>query len=164
MRSFVPDPGFLAAPPGITLSVAPTQADADAVGRLLEGTSWNRGVPRERRARAQRGAAAWIVARADGEVVGNVRVVSDGACHAYIGDVVVRPDHRGRGIATAMLRVALDHPRVRDVDQVTLRTVDAMTLYARLGFEPEPERPEVCRMQRCNTSNRVWARETAAEG
>ena len=151
---FVPTPAFLEAPPGITLGIAPTETDAHVVAQLLDETYWNRGVPRARRARAQRGSTAWIVARSPGGIVGSVRVVSDGARWAYIADVIVRAEHRGRGIATAMLRAALDHPRVRDVERVTLRTIDAMPLYEALGFEREPERPEVCRMQRVQSSNR----------
>lgn len=148
LKHRIPTPPFLQAPEGVSLSCAPTAEDAEAVAELLEGTYWNADVPAERRAQAQRGAAAWIVARADDLVVGSVRVVSDRARFAYVGDVVVHPEFRGRGIATALLRTALDHPHVRDVDTVTLRTIDAMPLYAQLGFEIEPERPGLSRMHR----------------
>lgn len=148
LRAQIPTPSFLLAPDGITLCCAPTDADAEAVAALLEGTYWNVGVSAERCARAQRGAAAWIVARAARRVVGSIRVVSDSARFAYVGDVIVHPEFRGRGVATALVRTALDHPRVRDVDTVTLRTLDAMPLYARHGFEPEHERPSISRMVR----------------
>ncbi len=148
LKHRIPTPSFLQAPDGVSLSCAPTAADAEAVAELLEGTYWNVEVPAERRARAQRGAAAWIVARADDRVVGSVRVVSDRARFAYVGDVIVHPDFRRRGIATALLRTALDHPHVRDVDTVALRTIDAMPLYEALGFVVEPERPGLSRMLR----------------
>ncbi len=155
LRPFVPTPGFLAAPEGVRLCCAPTADDADAVASLLEDTEWNRGVDHARRARAQRGAAAWIVARLGDDVVGSVRVVSDGARFAYVGDVIVRVDVRGRGIATAMLRAALDHPAVRDADEISLRTVDAMPLYEAFGFTPTPRRPEVTHLRRTRAGARV---------
>lgn len=128
-------PAFLQAPSGVTLSCAPSADDANTVAELLADTYWNQGVASERRARAQQGSAAWMVARCDGAAVGSVRVVSDGARFAYVADVVVRADHRKRGIATALLRAVLDHPAVRDADRVTLRTQDAMALYEGLGFQ-----------------------------
>lgn len=135
-------PPGLRAPDGVTLCCAPSAEDARAVAKLLEGTYWNEGVALERRARAQQGSAAWLIARAAGAVIGSVRVVSDGARFGYVADVVVRADHRNRGVGTALLRAALGHPAVRDVDRVTLRTQDAMALYKGLGFTLEGVRSE----------------------
>ncbi|MBV1858865.1 MAG: GNAT family N-acetyltransferase [Nannocystaceae bacterium] len=138
-RPEVPVPLGLAAPDGVTLCCAPSQDDARAVAALLEGTDWNDGVAPVRRARAHLGSAAWLVARVQGAVIGSVRVVSDGARFGTLADVVVHKDHRGRGIATALLRAVLDHPAVRDVDRVTLRTQDARALYDGLGFEVDAD-------------------------
>lgn len=141
-------PSFLQAPTGVTLCCAPSDDDARAVAALLDVTAWNEGVEMDRRVRAQRGSAAWVVARADGAVVGSARVVSDGARFAYVADVVVREDHRDRGIATALLRALLDHPAVRDVDRITLRAGEAMPLYQRLGFQAGTMSPETRWMHR----------------
>jgi GNAT superfamily N-acetyltransferase len=45
----------------------------------------------------------WVVARADGRLVGFVNVLWDGLVHAWIQDVMVAADSRHRGIATAMV-------------------------------------------------------------
>jgi GNAT superfamily N-acetyltransferase len=44
-------------------------------------------------------------------------------------------EHRGRGLAKAMLDFALRHPRLQGLRSWSLRTQDAHGLYARFGFK-----------------------------
>ena len=44
-----------------------------------------------------------IAARENGEAVGAARVIGDGGYMYLIADVMVRPDHQGRGIGKAMI-------------------------------------------------------------
>ncbi|MGH1346875.1 MAG: GNAT family N-acetyltransferase [Nannocystales bacterium] len=147
-RPDLPVPAALGAPDGVTLCCAPSADDARAVADLLEGTYWNEGVTRERRARAHQGSAAWLVARWGEAVIGSARVVSDGARFGYLADVVVDAQHRGRGVGSALLRAVLDHPAVRDVDRTLLRTRDAMPLYEAFGFGLDCGRSEIRSMVR----------------
>ncbi len=71
-------------------------------------------------------------------------MVSDGVAFAYLADVYVLPDHRGRGLGTERVREAVErgpHGRLRWL----LHTADAHELYARFGFGAPPvellERP-----------------------
>jgi ribosomal protein S18 acetylase RimI-like enzyme len=69
----------------------------------------------------------------DGErIVGNVRVLSDGICNAYIVDVWTDSAYRHRGIATQMMKLCLEK---LPGQHVHLFTDDAMDFYKRLGFE-----------------------------
>jgi GNAT superfamily N-acetyltransferase/nitroimidazol reductase NimA-like FMN-containing flavoprotein (pyridoxamine 5'-phosphate oxidase superfamily) len=148
-------PSFLACPSGARLLCAPT--NADQVVTLLRDAYWNAGVPDEIIARAHRGATAWVGAADDeGRLVATARAVSDGAKYALVFDVMVHPDWRGRQLGEAVLRLLLDHPRVRHARRVWLGTRDAQTFYARLGFREErllPKRPYP-------TSEMVLQRET----
>jgi len=55
--------------------------------------------------------------------------------HAYVSNLYVRPEARGRGIGTALLTAALDACEVRGVDAVILwPTPESRSLYARQGF------------------------------
>lgn len=58
---------------------------------------------------------------------------------AIILKIAVHPDHRGRGIATTLLRAALDRfreMRIRDVElHVDIVQRGAIHLYERLGFK-----------------------------
>ncbi|MCA0360297.1 MAG: GNAT family N-acetyltransferase [Armatimonadetes bacterium] len=82
--------------------------------------------------------------------VGFARVITDGATHAWICDVMVHPDHRGQGIGKALMRACLDHEEVSGLRLVTLGTKDAHTLYEQFGFTSEnrlmalrrPENPD----------------------
>jgi GNAT superfamily N-acetyltransferase/nitroimidazol reductase NimA-like FMN-containing flavoprotein (pyridoxamine 5'-phosphate oxidase superfamily) len=107
---------------------------------LLEGHYWTTGVSRDVLAKAQLGASAWLGARdASGRLVATARANSDGARHAYVADVAVAPEYRGRGLGEALIRLLLDHPRVRGAGLVRLATKDAQAFYERFGFEPEQQ-------------------------
>jgi ribosomal protein S18 acetylase RimI-like enzyme len=70
-----------------------------------------------------------------GRLVGTTRVWSDQAYEAKLYDVVTASDLRGRHIATALVRWALRHPWVGDVQRFVLETRDAPDLYPRFGFQ-----------------------------
>jgi hypothetical protein len=66
------------------------------------------------------------------------RVVSDKTRFAYLCDVWVDQPHRKKGLARAMVRLALDHPDFQTVKWL-LATLDAHSVYAELGFTPLPD-------------------------
>ncbi|MDR3710449.1 MAG: GNAT family N-acetyltransferase [Capsulimonadaceae bacterium] len=85
--------------------------------------------------------------------VAYARIVSDTIRFAYLADVYVDDAHRGRGIAQALVGFLQDHPLLELIPHITLKTLDAQPLYAKLGFEPlgDPEKwmrwkrdPEAC--------------------
>lgn len=130
-----PRPAFLCGPRGSALCVAPDASDAEQVARLLEGQYWTVGMSLSRLARAHLASPAWVVARdAHGEVIGSARAISDGARLAWVMDVIVHPEQRGCGFGTALTKLLLAHPAVRDAAVVSLRTRDAQGVYAPLGF------------------------------
>lgn len=107
---------------------------------LLESQYWTAGVSRDVLAKAQLGASAWLGARdASGRLVATARANSDGARHAYVADVAIAPEYQGRGLGHAVVRLLLDHPRVRGAGLVRLATKDAQPFYQRFGFEPEEQ-------------------------
>jgi ribosomal protein S18 acetylase RimI-like enzyme len=72
-------------------------------------------------------------------LVATARANSDGARHAYVADVAVAPEYRGRGLGDAVVRLLLEHPAVRGAGLVRLATADAQPFYERFGFEPEEQ-------------------------
>ena len=108
-------------------------AALDDAAALLEGAYWLEGVSREK-IRSALCASHCIGAYSEGALVGFARAVSDGSRRAWIYDMIVREDHRGAGLGSALMRLLLDHPSVRRASAVHLGTRDAQAFYRRLGF------------------------------
>lgn len=74
--------------------------------------------------------------------VGFARVVSDYATFAYLADVFVLEEHRGRGLGKHLLTAVTTHPELQGLRRWILVTADAHGLYRQFGFEPllAPER------------------------
>jgi GNAT superfamily N-acetyltransferase len=76
------------------------------------------------------------IALVDGRQVGFARAAGDRTVFARISDVIVWPDHRGKGIGKALVEALLGHPELATVSTFMLDTADAHGLYARYGFRP----------------------------
>jgi predicted N-acetyltransferase YhbS len=113
------------------------RVDIDAVSRyLIDEAYWVPGRGREVIERLVRDSTRVIAAYApDGGLVGFCRVMSDGSNMAWLGDVFVLPEHRGRGLGAELTREAVEDPRYRDCLWY-LNTRDAHGLYERFGFRP----------------------------
>lgn len=70
----------------------------------------------------------------DGQQVGFARVITDQATFAYLADVFVLPEHRGRGLAKQLLNVILNWPTLQGLRRWMLATNDAHALYRQFGF------------------------------
>lgn len=71
----------------------------------------------------------------DTEQIGFARVVSDRATFAYVGDVYVLPEFRGRGLSKWLMETMLAHPELQGLRRWILATRDAHGLYAQYGFD-----------------------------
>lgn len=110
-------------------------------GFLSTEAYWCRGVPRAVLEKAIAHSLCFS-AFLDNQQIGFARVVSDHATYAYLCDVFVLPEARGRGVSKAMMDAIAAHPGLQGLRRFSLATADAHGLYARYGFEPlaKPER------------------------
>lgn len=75
------------------------------------------------------------------EQVGWARATSDTVYHAFIFDLMVVPEYRGKGIGKRLTRDLMAHPQLTDVSGWMLATRDHHGLYQQFGFsEVEPNR------------------------
>lgn len=132
------DPEFLRAPASVELVCAPTRADSRGAADLLVNQYWTEGESHEVLARAQRESDAWVVARCGTAVVATARSVGDGVRWAHVKDVAVAARARGAGLGDRIVRLLMNHPRVRNARRVHLATRDAVDFYARHGFRRCP--------------------------
>jgi ribosomal protein S18 acetylase RimI-like enzyme len=56
------------------------------------------------------------------------------ATYAYLSDVIVHEDCRGRGFGSWMIEAILEHPDLQRLRRIALFTRDARELYERYGF------------------------------
>lgn len=122
-------------PDPYTLVEGAERMDLPAVHAMLATTYWSPNVPYEVVERAARHSLCFGVLHA-GRQVAYARVATDRATFAWLADVFVHPDHRGRGLSKRMLDAVFGHPELQGLRRFMLATKDAHPLYARYGFTP----------------------------
>ncbi len=73
----------------------------------------------------------------DEKLIGIIRTVGDGATIVYIQDIIVHPEHQGRGVGSALIAEILE--RFRSVRQIVLLTDDTektVSFYRKIGLKP----------------------------
>jgi GNAT superfamily N-acetyltransferase len=128
-------------PGGYELDDDRRRIDLDVVHAYIGGISyWAKGRTRDQMAAAIDGSARVIGVYADdGTQVGFARVVSDAVQFAYLADVFVLDEHRGRGLGVELVREAVEsEPWARLTWH--LKTADAHELYRKFGFGAASER------------------------
>ncbi|HEV3046728.1 MAG TPA: GNAT family N-acetyltransferase [Solirubrobacteraceae bacterium] len=127
-------------PDGYELDDDPRRVDVAAVHAYIGGESyWGRGRSADLTERAIRGSDRVLGLYHAGRQVGFARAITDGAIMAYLADVYVLPEHRGRGLGLELVREIVEGggANVRWM----LHTADAQGLYAKLGFLASPANP-----------------------
>ncbi len=120
---------------GYTISDDPSRLDFDAIhGFLSRESYWARGRGRERVERSVANSLPFGLYRADGRQVGFARAVTDRATFAWLADVFVVPEERGKGLSKWLVECALAHPELQNLRRWLLATRDAQGLYRRYGF------------------------------
>jgi aralkylamine N-acetyltransferase len=103
------------------------------------GGWWKEGMDKSRLKDLIRGSFLFAVAIdiSTRKSVGMGRVISDGISDAYIQDLVVLPEWRGRGVGRMILSALLDECRARKISWTALiAEPDTSGFYRSLGFSP----------------------------
>jgi GNAT superfamily N-acetyltransferase len=126
---------------GYELDDDPKRVDIDAVHAFISGESyWGQGRPRATVERVIRKADRVVGLYKDGAQVGFCRAVTDeGARLAYLADVYVLGEHRGRGLGLELVREMVDNGPLAE-NTWLLHTRDMHGLYAKVGFGLPGER------------------------
>ena len=124
-----------------TISTERERIDLGVVHRFIsEESYWGRGRPPEVVRRGVENSFPFGVYRG-AELVGFARVVTVYATFAWLADVFVLKEHRGRGLSKWLMEVILSHPELQGFRRWVLATKDAHGLYRQFGFI-ELHRPE----------------------
>ncbi|MFI6765005.1 GNAT family N-acetyltransferase [Streptomyces sp. NPDC050355] len=107
---------------------------------LSTDTYWAAGRSREKQDRAIADSLNFgAYDTASGAQVGYARVVTDRVTFAWLCDVYVAREARGKGIGTALVAAVRDHLAPYDVRRILLATADAHDVYEKVGFRPLAE-------------------------
>jgi GNAT superfamily N-acetyltransferase len=68
--------------------------------------------------------------------VGFARIITDYATIAYLGDVFILPEHRGKGLSKRLIGEIMAHPDLQGLRRWMLLTRDAHGLYLQNGWKP----------------------------
>lgn len=81
--------------------------------------------------------------------IGFARVISDYTTYAYLADVFVLEEERGKGLSKWLMECILKHGQLQGLRNISLMTKDAQGLYEKFGFKinPHPERYMIKRIE-----------------
>lgn len=125
-----------------TISTDNTRLDADLIQNFLNQESyWARTRTPEQTLTAIENSICFGVFHGERQI-GFARVVSDRATFAYLGDVFILEEYRGRSLGKWLMEAVVSHPELQSLRRWVLATRDAHTLYEKFGFQDlvHPER------------------------
>jgi GNAT superfamily N-acetyltransferase len=127
--------------PPFVISTDPEQFDIDVIHGFLARSYWSPDIPREFVERAIRNSLCFGLYHEDAQI-GFARIISDYASFAYLADVFVLEEWRGRGLSKFMMECIRSHPDLQNLRRWMLATADAHGLYEQFGFKAigRPER------------------------
>ena len=67
--------------------------------------------------------------------VGFARVITDNATFAYLADVFIVENYRGRGLSKLLVKTIVEHESLQGLRRFLLATSDAHGLYSQFGFK-----------------------------
>lgn len=71
----------------------------------------------------------------DDRQIGFARVITDYVVFAYLMDVFIAEEHRGKGYSSILIAAMMQEPQLQEVKIWRLATTDAHFLYEKFGFK-----------------------------
>jgi len=105
---------------------------------LCEESYWAKGIPKDVVERSIANSLCFGLFYKD-EQVGFARLITDKATFAYLADVFVLKEHRGKGLSKWLMKTIQAHPELQNLRRWLLTTKDAHGLYEQLGWVKVPE-------------------------
>ena len=124
-----------------TVTCDPAKLDHAVIVEFLASSYWARGIPPATVEKALAHSLCFALLNGDRQI-GLARVISDHATFAYLADVFVLPEYRGKGLSKWLVECIISHPELQGLRRWMLATLDAHGLYEKFGFTPL-KRPEM---------------------
>lgn len=114
------------------------EMDIDAIHDYLSGSYWAENIPKSVLIKAIENSLCFAVLAVDvnskDKQVGFARLITDSATFAYLADVYILEEYRGKGLSKQMMQKIIEHPQLQGLRRMMLATRDAHGLYEQYGF------------------------------
>lgn len=120
------------------VSTDPRRFEVGRIHAFLSASYWAEGIPIALVRKSIEHSLCFGLFAKDGErsrQIGFARVISDYSTFAYLADVYVEEEWRGKGLSQWLMACILSHPELQGLRRFCLMTKDAHGLYRRFGFE-----------------------------
>ena len=118
--------------------------DFDSIHKWITNSYWANGRTKEAMKKVMDNSLNFGLFHNDKQV-GFARVITDYHTFAYLCDVIIDEDYRGRGLGKLLMKEVLEYPPLITMKRWLLFTKDAHGLYGQFGFSKDdmPERTMV---------------------
>ena len=127
---------------GFCISTDRARLDTCAIHHFLSTQSyWSKNIPFSRVEAAIAHSLNFGLYQKENQI-GFARIISDFSTMAYLADVYVLPEFRGRGLSKWLIQSIMDYPELQGLRRWILATKDAHGLYQQFGWKPvaDPDR------------------------
>lgn len=101
---------------------------------LSERSYWAKGRSLETVRQSITNSLCFGVYDVSGKQLGFARVATDYAVFAWLMDVFILEDYRGKGLGKLLIKEVTEHPALKNLRRIGLGTADAHGLYQQFGF------------------------------
>jgi len=116
------------------ISTKKSNLDIRFINDFISSSYWGRGRTIEETKKCVENSLNFGV-YSDGKQIGYARVVSDFTIFAYILDVFITENERGKGFSIQLMNEILNYSKLKNVKTWKLATSDAHALYKKYGFD-----------------------------
>ncbi len=109
--------------------------DITVIHDFISTSYWAKGIPLNTMEKAINNSLCFGVFTDSGSQVAFARMVTDSATFAYLSDVFVSKEHRGKGLSKWLMKIIIEHPNLQGIRRMALATRDAHSLYEQFGFK-----------------------------
>lgn len=117
-----------------TISTDKSKLDISVIHDFLSTSYWSEDIPMEIVQKAIENSLCFGL-YCGSKQIGFARMISDYATFAYLADVFIVQEERGKGLSKWLMGCILKHKELQGLRNICLLTRDAHSLYAQYGFE-----------------------------
>ena len=118
---------------GYLISSDPNKLQMDVIHKFLTNSYWAKGISLETVIKSVKNSYCFGVYK-DNTQIGFARLITDYSTFAFLADVFIIEQHRGKGLSKWLMKIIMDLPELQGLRTWMLKTKDAHGLYEQFGF------------------------------